>query len=221
MTVLFWSAVIGAVVGGLIAFAVNRQSLRFAAKERETEHKRSQQSLGRSLLIKMIHIQSDVIICHRCFEHISEEAIAQDLAESPMWTQVQPLAWLPRPIVFTTDELALLIELNELPTFDKIASMDRIHGALTSLIRQFTEHAQLLRDNLQPTEIVEGVATVVLAPEALAKRLPKIVEVNDLIRSIVKYRGRDLKDTENATTTLRSALKKHLDIDLTVTVVGR
>lgn len=216
----FWSAVVGAIVGGLIAFAINWQSLRFAAKAREVEHSQRQQSLGRSLLIKLVRIQSDLSICHRCFQHISDDAVVQDLAASPMWTQVPPLTWLPETISFTTDELALLIELGEPRAFDAIASMDRIHAALIGLLHQLNQHTQLLRDRLKPEDIREGVATVDMTSEEFRAHLPKIVEVNDLVRSIIKSRSKDLDDTENAMTALRRVLKEHLNIDVSVTVPG-
>src|SRR2546426_10526449 len=46
----FWSAIVGAIVGGLIALGAQMLALRAGRKRREEDHKREQQALAASLL---------------------------------------------------------------------------------------------------------------------------------------------------------------------------
>ena len=50
----FWSAIFGAIVGGVIAFFIRWITLREARQQREAEHRRSQQALGHALLFKVL-----------------------------------------------------------------------------------------------------------------------------------------------------------------------
>jgi predicted acylesterase/phospholipase RssA len=54
----FWSAIVGAIVGGLIALGAQMLALRADRKRREEDHKREQQALAASLLFKMMRIHS-------------------------------------------------------------------------------------------------------------------------------------------------------------------
>jgi len=48
-----WSAITGAIVGDLIALAIEMLALGEARKQREEDHKRTQQALANSLLFKI------------------------------------------------------------------------------------------------------------------------------------------------------------------------
>ena len=61
----FWSAIAGAVIGGLIALVAQVIFLRTAKKQREDEQRRTQQALANSLLFKMMRIHSNFVAIHK------------------------------------------------------------------------------------------------------------------------------------------------------------
>src|SRR5262245_42465642 len=54
-----WAAVIGAIVGGLIAYFIQVKALREGRQQREDDLRRSNRALGYSLLFKVIKIHSN------------------------------------------------------------------------------------------------------------------------------------------------------------------
>lgn len=82
----FWSAIAGAVVGGVIAYAVQIRALREGKRQRADDQKSIQQGLGNSLLFKMIKIHSNIHGIHRHIEECFETAAKRGQKGEPWWS---------------------------------------------------------------------------------------------------------------------------------------
>jgi hypothetical protein len=79
----FWSAIVGAIVGGLIALGAQMLALRADRKRREEDHKREQQALAASLLFKMMRIHSNYIGVVNYIEECFAEAAKKGMHDEP------------------------------------------------------------------------------------------------------------------------------------------
>jgi hypothetical protein len=129
----FWSAIIGAIVGGLIAYIVQVKALREGRRLRDEDHKRVQQAQGNALLFKMIRIHSDLHGIHRHIEGCFEQAEQKGLTGDP-WQFVLPLANPPGPIHFSSEEMGMLLALKTDDVFNLVVKMDTVHNSLSDAV---------------------------------------------------------------------------------------
>jgi len=106
----FWSAVVGAAVGGLIAYVVQKVALIEARNQRKEDARNIQTALANSLLFKMIRIHSDMYGISRHIESCFEDAKKRKFDGEP-WQFFLPLANPPDPIHFSSDEMGMLLAL--------------------------------------------------------------------------------------------------------------
>ena len=117
----FLSAIFGAIVGGMIAYAVQIKALREARNIREQDRKQVQQALGNSSIFKMIRIYSNASQIQQYIEECFKEAERDNFKGVP-WRFVRPLANPPSDIHFSPDEMGMLLSLKDNDLFNLVVN---------------------------------------------------------------------------------------------------
>jgi len=150
----FWSAIGGAVVGGLIALIIQLIALRAAKNERIAEKRERNETLGHSIMFKMMRIHSNLYNLHLHLEE-SYSAVDPRLHNEP-YSFILPLAGSPADVHFTASEMSLVLSLKNPSLTDNIMSLDVIHN---NLIDIFETYAGLRNDiqTMMPAEMEGNV----------------------------------------------------------------
>ncbi len=154
MTNEFWSAIAGAIVGGVIALGIQLLALHAAAKDRREAAAERQKALGHALLFKTIQIYSHL----RSFNgHLKDaQAVAEKAGQKTIiWQIVLPFANLPQRVHFSTDEMAMLLSLKDDDLFNDLVSMDELHNSTIDIFSTYTARRLSLTAEL-PTSSMEG-----------------------------------------------------------------
>lgn len=148
----FWSAMAGAIVGGLIAYAMQTQVLSEARDQREEDFNRVQRGLANSLLFKMVRIMSSF----RYIDHHMKEAYGRAEEGDQPWQFVQPIINPTPRVHFTSEEMGMLLAQKSDDIFNSVASIDEVHNALITVLEQHSVHRQDLMQRLPAPQQVEG-----------------------------------------------------------------
>ena len=210
----FWAAVVGAVVGGIIAFAIQFVILRAAARQREEEAAGRRKALGHSLLFKMVKIHSHLHHFHAYLEEPFEREQEGGSRREP-WQIVLPLASNPEHVHFSSDEMAMLLSLKNDDLFNDVIPMDEIHNTTIDLFHTFKERRFALTSQL-PAKMEGMVGETKLTEEQMLFLRPMMVEVNDLITSMRQRCELDARDAWNVLTRLHSGLKDEVGLALEI-----
>lgn len=211
----FWSgiigAVLGAVVGGLIAYAIQVKALREGRRQRDEDRARLREALGNSLIIKMLRIHSNFHHFHRYIEEFFEKA-ARSGAEGEPWQIVVPLANPPDRVHFSSEELSMLLTLGDADVSNLVIQMDEVHNGLNDAIRVLGAERSALTAQLTAVQ-AKGVAfTSVLTKEQAVALRPYMQNVNSLIESIRVDAKKGFEESDDALRRLHQLLRDKLGI---------
>lgn len=208
----FWSAIIGAIVGGLIAMIAQLIALRAERKHREEDHKRVQQALANSLLFKMTRIYSDIVNTHRHVEDHCKIAQERNLT-GELWQYVPPLANPPPLVHFSSDEMGMLLGLKDDDVFNAVVSLDEVHNGMVETIKVYKELRLALADRM-PAPIAWQGATLVgaLTNEQLAALRPLMINVESVITQLRSGTASDAKVSGEALDRLVALLRDRLGL---------
>jgi len=180
----FWAAIAGAIVGGAIAAILQLMAARAAAKEKSKEQRERQLSLARTLLFKVVKIQSDFV---KLKEHVNECATeASDDGLQFGWASLLPLANLPRPVFFRPEEMGVLVSFRDDTLFNDLLSLDDVHAAALELMTLYRDKRASLSDSL-PAKMRGTIGTVELTEQEYRKVAPRIAELDQLARQIAEF----------------------------------
>jgi hypothetical protein len=208
MSTEFLAAISGAIVGGLIAFAIQLIVLRQARKQRDEETRERQQAIGQALLIKMIKIHSTLFGMHRQLEDFFENASNPKLEP---WEFVLPLANLPQFVSFSTDEMSLFLSLKNNGLFNSILHMDEIHNTTIDSFRTYRELRASLTSSLA-AEMEGIVGTTNFTKPQYDFFRPKMVEINQLAIDLRERCNIDQQESWEVLEALNSALRNAIGL---------
>ena len=207
----FWSAIAGAVVGGLIAYIVQVKALREGRKQRDDDHKKVQQAQGHALLFKMIRIHSNFSGIHQHIESCFEKAARKRDRAEP-WQFVLPLANPPDPVHFSSDEMGMLLALKNNDVFNLVVSMDVIHNSLSNAVKLLTTERRALTERLKVDEAEGAVLSGVADEDQFLALRSRMIEVNTLIEGIRAEAKRDVDESGEALDCLNKVLRDKLGL---------
>jgi hypothetical protein len=207
------SAVVGAVVGGMIAFGVQIISLREARSMRENDRKLARQALAHALLFKMIRIFSNAVQIDRYIEERFEEASRRKFEGDP-WQFVLPLANLPENMHFSPDEMGMLLSLKDNNVFNLVINQDVCHNSLNDIVAKFNECRKELTDQLKHDQVEGNKLSGTATQEDYMKVLPRILEVNGLIAGIRAMSKRNADEGRQAVLGLQRVFQDKLGLKL-------
>jgi hypothetical protein len=209
----FWSAIAGAVVGGLIAYIVQVKALREGRKQRDDDHKRLQQAQGHALLFKMIRIHSNFSVIHQHIETCFDQAAQKGMkGGAEPWQFVLPLANPPDPVHFSPEEMGLLLSFKNDEVFNSIVSMDVIHNSLTNAVKLLTTERRALTERLRADDASGAILSGVADRDQFLALRPRMIEVNSLIEQLRIEARRDFDESSEALDRLNKVLRDRLGL---------
>lgn len=201
----------GTIGGGIIAYLVQRQALQETRAQREEDRRRTQQLLGNSLIVKMIAIHSTFYTFSQYLNECFAKEQASQSSREP-WQFVLPLANLPNPILFSYDELSMLLALKEDDVFNSVFSMDRMHNGILETISTFHNQRAELVSQL-PIDNVHGSAVgSFLDPDLVMQLKPRMVSVNNLADELRYISNQRLVESRDVLCALHTLLREKLDL---------
>ena len=207
----FWSALVGALIGGFIALAAQTRERNEARRQREEDHKRGQQALAGSLLFKMRRIHSNYIGVAGYIEECFAEAATKAMHDEP-WRFLLPLPSLPKPVNFSSEEMGMLLAQRDDEVFNSMSETDELHNLHVEALATL----QLMRRNLMeriPPENVSGDrGSVVLPREEYAALRPRMIEVNSLVEQLRNDAHDGISAAGSLLHQLQYLLRKRLDL---------
>lgn len=212
----FWSGIVGAIlgasVGGLIAYAIQSKTLREGKRQRAADHRQIQEALGNGLVFKMLRVHSNIFDIHRylgeCFEKMDQEE-----AEVEPWQVFLPLVNPPNPVQFSADEMAMLLGLKDLETFNLVLPLDVVHNSLITSLNALNLARSRLTDEIPAFHSEGQTLTSVLDKEQYMALRPAMIEVNTLAESVKSMADDSLKQADNALHRLHRLLHENLGIE--------
>lgn len=186
----FWAAIVGSIVGGLIAAFVQLLSIRHQASETKQRKLENDQVTGRGLVIKLMRLVSDL---HGLNQHLEQSIsrIEPGMQLEP-WSFVLPIANLPDRVQITHEELALIL-VHDLHAFKDLLDLEPIHLSSLRIMQIYGDMRAKLLEGMQAAEFSGNVGAVDLDTAQLRIFRPKMIELNSLINALQARKKSDLE----------------------------
>ncbi|WP_331374331.1 hypothetical protein [Sinorhizobium chiapasense] len=208
----FWSAIAGAVVGGLIAYWIQVKSLKEARNERDNERLQAEKSLAYSLLFKVIKI-------HNSLEHIRrhvETLKALHGSSTQPSGYLLPLANLPSAVEFSPDEMSMLLSLRNDDLFNLVLSLDNIHNSIIPVWEYYAASRETVK---QLTHSIQFDPELGRSEFEVKKDSPlsvAIFEAEQIARELIKRAYRDATEAKQALDNLVSFFRSRFGFTISI-----
>ncbi len=207
----FWSAIVGAIVGGVIALAVQLVAIHAASKQRREDRLEIQKTLGASLIFKLIRIHTGIYGIHAHIDGCLSSAKQRGLSGEP-WQFVMPLINPPDHVHFNSEEMAMLLNLRDFNVFNAVLSLDVVHNSHIDSLRVLNTERRALTDRLKAEEAVGTTLSGTLNYEQVMLLKPKMIEVNTLIEQIQNKTKSDTSLAFDALNSVSKLLREKLSL---------
>jgi hypothetical protein len=211
----FLAAIAGSIVGGGIAYVMQKSAAREENRRRASDRKEAQQALGHSLLIKTTRIQNNILLIQKYITNSFQDAAKIGYGGRPCQI-VKPLASVPPHIDFTPDELSLVMSLKDDELFNRLSQLDGIYNNFIDILTTFNARKAALNEALPGIVVKDTVFSDPLPHTVRVKVDPLMYEVDELIRYLQSRAKVDSADAEKAVRGLVQALNQHLDLRVAV-----
>ena len=211
----FWAAVAGALAGAIVssyfAYRIQNRSFKEDRRTRAEELRKTQQVLGRSLILKVARIHSNISTIHGHLEEEFQRARQIEKAMEP-WGFVRELAPLPSQVRFTYDELSMLMGLGNDDVFNTVLNMEPVHESTIELVKTFHYHRMKLLERLPISNVRDTVASTDLDPAQMEPLKLQMNAVNSLIEQLRAFSERGRDESRSVLRNLCNLLRNELEI---------
>jgi hypothetical protein len=215
----FLAAILGALVGslssGVISYCLQKQAISHAAADREKAKVAEEQSLARSLLIKLMRI-------HTGFRglrlHFSECDSAGKRENPPLerWQSFIPLANLPEMVHFSPEETGLLLKIRADDLFNTIVNLDVIHNAVLEPMRTAATLKAEIGRAIGVESMVGNLATSAFDKKTLLLIQPQVVQLQSLLEQMSSECAKSELETQKALEDFVKTSNEHLNTALRI-----
>lgn len=207
----FWAAIAGAVVGGVISYIIQWQSLRHAERDSANQKEEERGAIAYQLFVKTMRITSNLKNMHEYIE--KEIAKVPETDMHRMGIYVQPLATHTSQINFSEKEIVLLPSLGDDELMNKMISLDTIHNDTIELFRFFAETRSNLVGTITP-EMLEKIAGSCVKDTEYSIFIGRLTALNSLIAHVKNRAELDYNEAKSTLENLHIALTKSTRFDL-------
>lgn len=177
----FWAAIVGAIVGGIVAALIQYMSLRHQTSEEKKRQRERDQALGRGLIFKLMRLVSDL---HNIDDHLSSsKSRAEPQMKAEPWLYVVPIANLPDRIKVSSEEASLVLGQNN-DVLNDLLDLEVIHGGALQAMKLYGDLRQALTEKLPHSTFQGSVETLELPVEQMAPLRPRMIELNSIIDAL-------------------------------------
>ena len=206
-------ALTGAIVSSFFSYYIQNRAFKKDEKIRAAEYTRSQQAMGRTLIIKLLKINADISNIH---QHIEEsfQDFSNFKGKIDPWGILKPLSINPDKISISFDELSMLLGLGDFDRFQEVCNMEADHKFVLGAAKEYRKLREELFKNLPPLSNVDGTTlgmymdTNNLSPELKLK----IEEINEFISIWRKNSAKYVTESKQTLSELIKLLESKLDI---------
>ena len=208
-------AIVGALAGsattGYVAYKIQDRAFKEAEKTRQKELRNTQQVQGRSLILKMMKIHSDILMIDKHLKTAFQAAKSHETTMEP-WGFVKELATLPRPVHYSYDELSTLMSLGDDEVFNAVLNAEPVHANLLALVNALHSYRRELLEKLPVTTTMGTLASAEIDPESLAPLRLQMNAVNEIIDQLCQFVERGRYESQDALRSLCDLLREKLDM---------
>jgi hypothetical protein len=205
----FWSAIAGAIVGGIIAFSIQIIALRESRKQNTSKIDERRKALAYSVMFKTLKIHSHLV---QLRDEI-EKSFQKPFEQAQPWQFFRPLVNRPQHVHFSSDEIALVLSLKEDDLLNLLIILDETHNDTIELFGTYARLRVELTSRLS-AEMNGMVGTTTLTQQEMMLLAPKMAELNELIVGLRQRCTKDAEASGKATANLNKALNKHVALNL-------
>jgi hypothetical protein len=208
----FWAAIVGALVGGIIAYFIQLQALREARNERRKTQTDENKSLGFSLFFKTLAIWNNLAHIKNYVEEARKKQI--EVSADRLSIVLLPLANIADPVKYEQREMSLLLSLGEAETLNRVLPLDAIHNSILPVWDLYATKREALHDavEMHGIDLDSGVASISLPVDSKAARL--LFEVNQLATELAERAQKDEAEARHARDILLQTLKRRLGLEI-------
>jgi hypothetical protein len=180
-----WAAIIGALAGSASGGAITAglQWLSMHATKRERDR-----ATAYSLLFKMTQLHANLAGLNRRVESSIAMGVKSDEGKEigHPWRHLQPLANVPTRIIFSAEEMALVLSLGADELVNDLALRDAKHNATLDLLVAYSEKRTELQEILEPVGEDGLYGTIDFSKVSIPNRL-RMAGLNSMIESLTAY----------------------------------
>jgi hypothetical protein len=208
----FWSTIAGAIVGGLIAYFIQRSDRKAARQEREEDRFEERKAHGYSLLFKAAAIHSSFT---ELKEHVDDRlAFGRKVKAVNIASVLSPIANLPPPVEFAAPEMAMLLSLKDDDVFNTVSSLDRIHNTILPAWQLYEAKRALVlpQGTIRTFDAADGKSEFTYergGPLEVA-----MYEAEQLAKELVRRSKKDFAESDEALKRLVSLLNERLHLGI-------
>lgn len=211
----FWAAgvgaIVGAVVSGLISYGIQIKVLREGRNQRAEDRQISQQALATALIFKIGKTYSNISALHKHLEECF--GIAGDTKpQREAWQVFIPLSNLPDRISFATDEMGLLLAMNNDDIFNLVLALDDVHNSLWGSVRTLQEEHALLLEQIRVVRFEGDVGKIELDHATQLRLRPRMIKVNRIAEQLRANTKRAMDESQEALSGAQELLRDKLEL---------
>ena len=206
----FWSAIAGALAGGLIIYLTQMKALREKRKQRQEDYKRSQQVLGYTLIVKLIKIHSNFRVLHQHLEKSFADGKELGPGAEP-WQFVLPLASLPNPVFFAAEETGMLMAMGGGEVFNLVLTLDAAHNMQLDSLRTYQNLRASLTEEIHPDSGEGPLLSITLSQKQQMALRPKMIDANSIIEQVRGHISKGFEDSKAALEKTQNLLQDKLE----------
>lgn len=178
-----WSAVLGAVVGGIITAALQALTHKRNAAVLAKSELQRQQAIASRLIFKLIKVQADIVYLLSHLNYCIDRVQSDEDGRNP-WEFFIPLTWVPAEIHFDAEEMGLIVSLDDDDVISRTIDVDANHNIIMNSFTMLTSLVSLIRSSM-PVVNVEGESVIAeLTPEIFRNLLPKMKDADLLFETL-------------------------------------
>jgi hypothetical protein len=178
-----WSGIVGAVAGalisGVIAYALQWQAYRKQDRDAARHRAERTKTLALSTLLKVMAIDSSMV---QIRAHLKEAALEAARTSPPreLWQTALAHASLPDRVSFDADERVLVMSLGQESLFASFMSLAPHHNSIIDALGEYRRARELLNDH-RPSEMKGQVGVLSGSREEWLALRPKMIEADTII----------------------------------------
>jgi hypothetical protein len=202
--------IVGSVIGGCTSYFLQRKALKSAKAQRDNDRFEARRAQAYSLFVKMIKIHSNITSLGRSVKDSLEAAKVMDAKLQP-WQAVLPLANLPDRVKFGSDEMALLLAIDN-SLFNELGPYDDIHSSIIDVFDIYRTKRVAL---MQPfgADMDGAIGSTGLTADQHRWMAPREFELNGLVETMVQRTEQDEKESWALLERLHSLLRKEFKLE--------
>lgn len=207
---VFGGALVGAAISGCINIWLHFRTLDKAATQRANDRKDTRKAQAFSLLVKLSRILSDGTVITREIDLMIARAKEAGHEPKHLSMVVMPMSPSPFPVTFTSDELALVLSLDD-DLFNQIAALDQLHASTAAMNTLYGQKRETLMTRFG-AKMEGNVGTTILDAKEKQWFEPRLIEVEDILAGVRQFAAECRDEGGTAIKRWHAVMRKEFDL---------